>query len=38
MPLPSPIPEQLATLIARRFRIMGEPMRIRLLDQLLEQE
>ena len=38
MPLPSPIPEQLATLIARRFRVIGEPMRIRLLDQLRSSE
>lgn len=38
MALPSPITEQLATLIARRFRIIGEPMRIRLLDQLRGSE
>ena len=29
-----PLPEDLAELIARRFRVLAEPMRIRLLDQL----
>jgi DNA-binding transcriptional ArsR family regulator len=29
-----PLPESLVDVIARRFRILGEPMRIRLLDQL----
>lgn len=38
MLLPSPIPEQLATLIARRLRVIGEPTRIRLLDQLRQSE
>lgn len=32
--LPHPIPTQLAELIAERFRLLGEPMRIRLLDYL----
>ena len=32
--VPHPLPEALIELIARRFRVMGEPMRIRLLDQL----
>jgi len=32
--LPHPLPEPLVELIARRFRVIGEPMRIRLLDQL----
>jgi DNA-binding transcriptional ArsR family regulator len=32
--LPSPLPEPLVELIARRFRAMSEPMRIRLLDSL----
>ena len=30
--LPHPIPAELAELIAERFRLLGEPMRIRLLD------
>ncbi len=34
--VPHPLPEQLAELIAERFRILGEPMRIRLLDALRE--
>jgi DNA-binding transcriptional ArsR family regulator len=38
MPLPHPLPEPLAELIARRFRVIGEPMRIRLLDRLREGE
>jgi DNA-binding transcriptional ArsR family regulator len=32
--LPHPLPDDLAALIARRFRVIGEPMRIRLLDRL----
>jgi DNA-binding transcriptional ArsR family regulator len=32
--LPHPLPEALVELIARRFRVIGEPMRIRLLDHL----
>ena len=31
---PHPLPESLVELIAQRFRILGEPMRIRLLDAL----
>jgi len=38
MTLPHPLPEPLAELIARRFRVIGEPMRIRLLDRLREGE
>ena len=38
MPLPHPIPEDLAELVARRFRVLAEPMRIRLLDRLRESE
>jgi DNA-binding transcriptional ArsR family regulator len=38
MALPHPLPDDLAELIARRFRVIGEPMRIRLLDQLREGE
>jgi len=32
--LPHPIPEDLVELVARRFRAIGEPLRIRLLDEL----
>src|SRR6266545_6046317 len=38
MLLPHPLPDDLAELIARRFRAIGEPMRIRLLDQLRDGE
>src|SRR5271166_2774247 len=34
--VPHPIPAPLAELIAERFRVLGEPMRIRLLDALRE--
>lgn len=34
MTLPHPLPEPLVELIAQRFRVIGEPMRIRLLDHL----
>jgi DNA-binding transcriptional ArsR family regulator len=34
MALPHPLPDDLAELVARRFRVLGEPMRIRLLDRL----
>jgi len=33
-PIPHPLPEALVELIAQRFRVVGEPMRIRLLDAL----
>jgi DNA-binding transcriptional ArsR family regulator len=36
--LPHPLPEQLVELIAQRFRLLGEPMRIRLLDRLRDGE
>ena len=36
--LPHPLPEDLVELIARRFRVLGEPMRIKLLDRLREGE
>lgn len=36
--LPHPLPDALVELIARRFRVIGEPMRIRLLDRLREGE
>lgn len=32
--LPTPLPDALVELIARRFRVIGEPMRIKLLDHL----
>jgi ArsR family transcriptional regulator len=36
--LPRPLPAPMVELIARRFRAIGEPMRIRLLDELREGE
>ena len=38
MTLPHPLPDDLVELIARRFRAIGEPMRIRLLDRLRDGE
>ena len=38
MSLPHPLPEPVAELVARRFRVIGEPMRIRLLDRLRDGE
>ena len=38
MALPHPLPDDLVDLIAHRFRVIGEPMRIRLLDQLRDGE
>jgi DNA-binding transcriptional ArsR family regulator len=38
MKLPHPLPEDLAELIARRFRALGEPMRVRILDLLRDGE
>ena len=38
MTLPHPLPADLVELIARRFRVLGEPMRIRLLDHLRQGE
>ncbi len=38
MTLPSPIPMDLAELIAARFRVIGDPNRIRILDQLRDGE
>jgi DNA-binding transcriptional ArsR family regulator len=32
--VPHPLPDELAELIAERFRVLGEPMRIRVLDRL----
>ncbi len=38
MSLPHPIPDELVELIARRFHLLAEPMRIRLLDRLRDGE
>jgi DNA-binding transcriptional ArsR family regulator len=38
MALPHPFPEDLAELIARRFRALGDPLRVRILDLLRDQE
>jgi DNA-binding transcriptional ArsR family regulator len=35
-PFPHPLPDQLVELIAQRFRVLAEPMRIKLLDRLRE--
>ena len=34
MDVPHPLPDPLTELIAQRFRVLGEPMRIKLLDAL----
>ena len=34
MAIPHPIPDPLAQMIAERFKMLGEPMRIRILDHL----
>ena len=36
--LPHPLPEPLVELVAQRFRVLGEPMRIKLLDRLRDGE
>jgi len=33
-PIPHPLPEPLVELLAQRFRVIGEPMRIRIVDAL----
>src|SRR6266540_6827237 len=38
MPLPHPIPDELAELVVRRFRLLAEVMRIRILDRLRDGE
>ena len=38
MTLPDPLPEELVELIAHRFRVLGEPTRIKLLDRLRHGE
>ncbi len=35
-PVPHPLPEPLVELVAQRFRVLGEPMRIKVLDRLRE--
>lgn len=37
-PNSQPLPEPLVELIAQRFRVLGEPMRIKLLDRLRDGE
>ena len=37
-PIPHPLPDPLIDLIAHRFRCLGEPMRIKLLDALRDGE
>ncbi|MGZ4180555.1 MAG: ArsR/SmtB family transcription factor [Solirubrobacteraceae bacterium] len=36
--VPHPLPEPLVELVAQRFRVLGEPMRIKLLDRLRESD
>ncbi len=38
MEMPHPLPEPLVDAIAERFRVLGEPMRIRVLDRLREDD
>ncbi len=38
MALAHPLPEPVVELVARRFRVLGEPIRIRLLERLREGE
>ncbi len=38
MTLPHPLPDELVALVARRFHVLGEPTRVRLLDRLREGE
>lgn len=38
MTLPHPLPRELVEQIAQRFRVLGEPMRIRILDLLRDGE
>jgi DNA-binding transcriptional ArsR family regulator len=37
-PFAHPLPEPLIELVAQRFRVLGEPMRIKLLDRLREED
>jgi DNA-binding transcriptional ArsR family regulator len=36
--VPHPLPDPLVELVAQRFRVLGEPMRIKLLDRLRDGE
>ena len=36
--IPHPLPEQLVDRVAERFRVLGEPMRIRLLEAMRDRE
>lgn len=36
MPLPQPLPDPAVEVVAHRLRVLGEPMRIKLLDRLRE--
>jgi DNA-binding transcriptional ArsR family regulator len=38
MSVPHPLPDPLVEVIAERFRVIGEPMRIKLLDRLRDGE
>ena len=38
MSLPHPLPDPVVELIARRFRALGDPLRIRLVERLMEGE
>jgi len=38
MALPTPLPPELTELIAARFRLLAEPMRVRILDRLRDGE
>jgi DNA-binding transcriptional ArsR family regulator len=38
MAVPHPLPDPLVDMIAERFRVIGEPVRIKLLDRLREGE
>jgi DNA-binding transcriptional ArsR family regulator len=38
MNVPHPMPEEMVDLLAQRFRVLGEPMRIKLLDALKDGE
>jgi len=38
MPLSHPLPDPVVDLVARRFRALGEPLRIRLVERLMEGE
>ena len=37
-PFPHPLPDRWVELVAQRFRVLGEPMRIKLLDRLRESQ